>query len=77
MPHGWLPTQCTNYWSVVIPWEEKIWLRSRRSRVLKIVWVVKSCFVWAEALADTVIERHRKRLHGRARLITIRYGSHR
>lgn len=33
---------------VVIPWKEKIWLRSRRSRVLKIVWVVKICCVWAK-----------------------------
>jgi len=31
----------------------------------------KELFRLAEALADTVIERHRKRLHGRARLITI------
>src|SRR5262252_3713465 len=31
----------------------------------------KELFRMAEALADTVIERHRKRLHGRARLITI------
>jgi hypothetical protein len=31
----------------------------------------KELFRMGEALADTVIERHRKRLHGRARLITI------
>jgi hypothetical protein len=31
----------------------------------------KELFRMAEALADTVIERHRKRLHGRARLIRI------
>lgn len=31
----------------------------------------KELFRMAEALADTVIERHRERLHGRARLITI------
>jgi hypothetical protein len=31
----------------------------------------KELFRMAEALADTVIERHRQRLHGRARLITI------
>jgi hypothetical protein len=31
----------------------------------------KESFLMAEALADTVIERHRKRLKGRARLITI------
>jgi hypothetical protein len=31
----------------------------------------KELFRLAEALADTVIERHRKRLHGRARRITI------
>src|ERR1700752_5437009 len=31
----------------------------------------KELFRMAEALADTVIERHRKRLHGRARLITL------
>jgi hypothetical protein len=31
----------------------------------------KELFRMAEALADTVIERHRKRLHGRARRITI------
>jgi hypothetical protein len=31
----------------------------------------KELFRMTEALADTVIERHRKRLHGRARLITI------
>jgi len=31
----------------------------------------KELFRMAEALADTVIERHRKRLHGRARLITV------
>jgi len=31
----------------------------------------KELFRLAEVLADTVIERHRKRLHGRARLITI------
>lgn len=31
----------------------------------------KELFRMAEALADTVIERHRRRLHGRARLITI------
>jgi hypothetical protein len=31
----------------------------------------KELFRMAETLADTVIERHRKRLHGRARLITI------
>jgi Transposase DDE domain group 1 len=31
----------------------------------------KELFGMAEALADSVIERHRKRLHGRARLITI------
>jgi hypothetical protein len=31
----------------------------------------KELFGMAEALADTVIERHRQRLHGRARLITI------
>ena len=43
-PHGWLPTRCTNYWSVVIRWTEKIWLRSLRCHVLKIVRVVKSCF---------------------------------
>src|SRR5215469_2720926 len=30
MPHGWLPTQCTSYWSVVIPWKEKIWLSERQ-----------------------------------------------
>src|SRR5260370_28413420 len=32
---------------------------------------LKELFRMAEALAETVIERHRKRLHGRARLITI------
>ena len=31
----------------------------------------KELFCMGEALADTVIERHRQRLHGRARLITI------
>ena len=31
----------------------------------------KELFRMGEALADTVIERHRKRLHGRARLITL------
>ena len=31
----------------------------------------KELFRMAEALADTVIERHRKRLHSRARLITL------
>ena len=31
----------------------------------------KELFCMGEALADTVIERHRKRLHGRARLITL------
>ena len=31
----------------------------------------KELFRMGEALAETVIERHRKRLHGRARLITI------
>src|SRR5260370_4172502 len=31
----------------------------------------KELFRMAEALADRVIERHRKRLHGRARLITV------
>src|SRR6202022_4136194 len=31
----------------------------------------KELFRMTEALADTVIERHRRRLHGRARLITI------
>jgi Transposase DDE domain group 1 len=31
----------------------------------------KELFRMAEALADTVIERHRRRLHGRARVITI------
>ena len=31
----------------------------------------KELFRMAAALADTVIERHRKRLHGRARLITV------
>ena len=37
----------------------------------------KELFRMAKALADTVIERHRERLHGRARLITIDLDFHR
>src|SRR5207302_10693073 len=67
----WLPIRCTNCWWVEIRRREKIWLRSLRYRVSKNSVDRKELFAMIEALAETVIERHRQRRHGRARRITI------
>jgi len=57
-------------WWAAIPLTVRIWPRSPRCRVLKMLRIARTV-AHERALADCVIARHRKRLHGRARRITI------
>src|SRR6266849_2497712 len=71
MRHGWHRIRSTSCWSVGIPSRARIWLRNLPCRVLKMLRIARNSFRMTEALADCVIERHCKRLQGRARRITI------
>src|ERR1700745_3932215 len=70
MRHGWHRIRSTSCWSVGIPSPARIWLRNLPSR-FENAPDRKELLRMTEALADCVIARHRKRLQGRARRITI------
>jgi len=70
-PHVWHAIRCTSCWWAAIPLTVRIWASQPTLSRFENAPDRQELLRMSEALADCVIARHRKRLHGRARRITI------